>query len=52
MPLILRMINNSGIDFAALERVKNGEASYHLIEVKACRRGCIMGGGQNTRIAA
>ena len=29
-----------------LERVKSGEAEYHLIEVMACRRGCIMGGGQ------
>lgn len=29
-----------------MERVKNGEANYHLIEIMACRRGCIMGGGQ------
>ena len=30
-----------------MEQVKNGEkAKYHLIEVMACRRGCIMGGGQ------
>ena len=29
-----------------MDRVKNGEAEYHLIEVMACRRGCIMGGGQ------
>ncbi len=32
-----------------MERVKNGEANYHLIEVMACRRGCVMGGGQPTR---
>lgn len=32
-----------------MERVKNGEAEYHLIEVMACRRGCVMGGGQPTR---
>ena len=32
-----------------MDRVKNGEAEYHLIEVMACRRGCIMGGGQPTR---
>ncbi len=32
-----------------MERVKNGEANYHLIEVMACRRGCIMGGGQPVR---
>ncbi len=32
-----------------MDRVKNGEAEYHLIEVMACRRGCVMGGGQPTR---
>lgn len=29
-----------------MDKVKNKEAEYHLIEVMACRRGCIMGGGQ------
>ena len=29
-----------------MEQVKCGEKEYHLIEVMACRRGCIMGGGQ------
>ena len=29
-----------------MEQVKSGEKDYHLIEVMACRRGCIMGGGQ------
>ena len=29
-----------------LERVKNGEAHYHFIEVMACPGGCINGGGQ------
>lgn len=29
-----------------MDKVKRGEAEYHLIEVMACRRGCIMGGGQ------
>lgn len=32
-----------------MEKVKSGEANYHLIEVMACRRGCVMGGGQPTR---
>ncbi len=32
-----------------MECVKSGEANYHLIEVMACRRGCIMGGGQPPR---
>ncbi len=29
-----------------MEQVKSGGKEYHLIEVMACRRGCIMGGGQ------
>lgn len=29
-----------------MEQIKNGEKEYHLVEVMACRRGCIMGGGQ------
>jgi NADH-quinone oxidoreductase subunit G len=29
-----------------MDQVKSGEKQYHLIEIMACRRGCIMGGGQ------
>ncbi|MFV0464949.1 MAG: [FeFe] hydrogenase, group A [Lachnospiraceae bacterium] len=29
-----------------LDKVKSGEAAYDFIEVMACKRGCIMGGGQ------
>lgn len=29
-----------------LEKIKSGEVSYDFVEVMACRRGCIMGGGQ------
>lgn len=29
-----------------LEKVRNGEANYHFIEVMACPGGCINGGGQ------
>ena len=29
-----------------MERIKNGEAEYHFIEVMACPGGCICGGGQ------
>ena len=29
-----------------MEQVQSGEKEYHLIEIMACRRGCIMGGGQ------
>jgi NADH-quinone oxidoreductase subunit G len=38
----------SGLENArkVLEQVKSGEKEYHLIEIMACRRGCIMGGGQ------
>lgn len=29
-----------------LQRIKNHEVEYDFVEVMACRRGCIMGGGQ------
>ncbi len=29
-----------------MEQVKSGEKEYHLIEVMACRGGCVLGGGQ------
>ncbi len=29
-----------------MERVKNGEADYHAVEIMACPGGCINGGGQ------
>ena len=29
-----------------LERIQNGEASYHAIEIMACPGGCLNGGGQ------
>lgn len=29
-----------------LDKIKSGEASYDFVEVMACRRGCILGGGQ------
>ena len=29
-----------------MEQVQSREKEYHLIEIMACRRGCIMGGGQ------
>ena len=44
----LKICVTSGLANArtVMEQVKNGEKEYHLIEVMACRRGCIMGGGQ------
>ncbi len=29
-----------------MERIKNGEADYHFVEIMACPGGCICGGGQ------
>ena len=29
-----------------LDNIKSGKASYDFVEVMACRRGCILGGGQ------
>ena len=29
-----------------LKKIKSGEIHYDFIEVMACRRGCVMGGGQ------
>lgn len=29
-----------------LEQLKSGEVTYDFVEVMACRRGCVMGGGQ------
>ena len=29
-----------------MERIKSGEAHYDFVEVMACKRGCITGGGQ------
>ena len=47
----LKICVTSGLANArtVMEQVKNGEKEYHLIEIMACRRGCIMGGGQPTR---
>ncbi|GAA6491448.1 NADH-dependent [FeFe] hydrogenase, group A6 [Candidatus Bariatricus faecipullorum] len=33
-----------------LNRIKSGEAKYDFVEVMACKRGCIAGGGQPTPI--
>ncbi len=32
-----------------VEKIKNGEADYHMVEIMACPGGCINGGGQPTR---
>jgi NADH-quinone oxidoreductase subunit G len=33
-----------------LQKIKSGEAHYDFVEVMACKRGCITGGGQPTPI--
>lgn len=35
-----------------LETIKSGEKQYDFVEVMACRRGCIMGGGQPAQAGA
>ena len=44
----VRVAVTSGLSNAAklLDRVKNGEADYHFIEIMACPGGCVNGGGQ------
>ena len=32
-----------------MENIKSGKNHYHIVEIMACRRGCIMGGGQPPR---
>lgn len=49
MDLNICVVNGLTHARTIMERVKSGEANYHLIEVMACRRGCIMGGGQPPR---
>lgn len=40
---IVNGLSNAG---RLLERMKAGEAFYDFVEIMACKRGCIMGGGQ------
>lgn len=40
---IVNGLSNAG---RLLERMKAGEALYDFVEIMACKRGCIMGGGQ------
>jgi len=38
--------HSTGAAAQLLERVKNGEADYHFIEIMCCSGGCVNGGGQ------
>lgn len=42
----IAVVNGLANAGALLESIKKGEANYDFVEVMACRRGCIMGGGQ------
>ncbi len=42
----IAVVNGLGNAAKLLDAMKAGEASYDFVEVMACRRGCIAGGGQ------
>ncbi len=42
----LAVVNGLANAEKILEKIKSGEAQYDFVEVMACRRGCIAGGGQ------
>lgn len=44
------VISGLGNARKVLDRVQAGEAHYDLIEVMACRGGCVMGGGQPAKL--
>jgi NADH-quinone oxidoreductase subunit G len=46
MDVNVAVTNGLGNARKLLESIKNGEATYHIIEIMACPGGCIGGGGQ------
>lgn len=46
---VVHGLSNAG---RLLDAIKKGERSYDFVEVMACRRGCIMGGGQPAQSGA
>ncbi|MFA9375850.1 MAG: [FeFe] hydrogenase, group A [Lachnotalea sp.] len=42
----IAVVHGLGETGRLLDRIKSGEVTYDFVEVMACRRGCIMGGGQ------
>ena len=40
------VVSGLGNANSLMKRIQKGEAQYDFVEVMACRRGCIMGGGQ------
>ena len=43
------VVSGLGNADALMKKIQKGEVHYDFVEVMACRRGCIMGGGQPTR---
>jgi NADH-quinone oxidoreductase subunit G len=46
LELNVAVVSGLGNARKILEKIKNGEANYHAVEVMACPGGCINGGGQ------
>ena len=46
LALNVAVVSGLGNARKILEKIKNGEANYHAVEVMACPGGCINGGGQ------
>ncbi|MCJ7689179.1 MAG: iron hydrogenase small subunit, partial [Clostridiaceae bacterium] len=46
MNVNVAVTNGLGNARKLLESIKNGESTYHIIEIMACPGGCIGGGGQ------
>ena len=46
----IAVVNGLGSADELLQKMKAGEVSYDFVEVMACKRGCITGGGQPTPI--
>ncbi|MTI81990.1 MAG: 4Fe-4S dicluster domain-containing protein [Firmicutes bacterium] len=42
----IAVVNGIGNAEKLIQRIKNGEADYHVVEVMSCPGGCIGGGGQ------
>ena len=48
-PLHVCVVSGLANAHTVMENIRSGRKQYHIVEVMACRRGCIMGGGQPPR---
>ena len=46
MPVTVAVANGLGNARKLIDKIRKGEATYHLVEVMACPGGCVGGGGQ------